>query len=65
MEMPHIVHLRFLFLQKYMANEAKCSLKNTLVFLDETWIFQNGTVRRSWQDNSPKSVRKRALDGSR
>lgn len=25
MEKPHIVHLRFLFLQKYMETEAKCA----------------------------------------
>ena len=26
------------------------------VYLDETWIFENGTVTRSWQDDSYKSV---------
>jgi hypothetical protein len=28
------------------------------VYLDETWVFQNGTVRRSWQDEDVRSVRK-------
>lgn len=65
MEKPNIRILRFRFLQKYMENEAKGPNKKPYIFLDETWIFQNGTARRSWQDNNPKSVRKVTGDGSR
>lgn len=65
MEKPNVQHLRFLFLKKYIENEEKGPNKKQCIFLDETWIFQNGTARRSWQDDNPRSVRKVTGDGSR
>lgn len=50
---------------KYMENEAKFTIKYELVVPDETWIFQNGTLRRALLNNSPKYVRKRTLNVSR
>jgi hypothetical protein len=38
-------------------------VSKTLVFLDETFVFQNGTVRRSWQDEDVRSVRKISGEG--
>jgi hypothetical protein len=33
------------------------------VYLDETWVFANGTVRRSWQDEDVRSVKKITGEG--
>jgi hypothetical protein len=33
--------------------------------MDETWIFQDGTISKSWQDNNVKSVRKTKVEGKR
>jgi hypothetical protein len=35
------------------------------VYLDEAWIFENGTVARCWHDNNPESIRKLKVDGKR
>jgi hypothetical protein len=35
------------------------------VFMDETWIFQDGTISKSWQDNNVKSVRKTKVEKKR
>lgn len=63
LELPHIALKRQSFLQNYM-KEKQSGLRQ-FVFLDETWIFQNGTIGRSWQDNSVKSVKKIKVDGAR
>jgi hypothetical protein len=55
MEKPHVVALRKNFLSKFMKN-AESSERKSCVFLDETWVFANGTVRRSWQDEDVRSV---------
>jgi hypothetical protein len=55
MEKPHVVALRKFFLSKFMKN-AESSERKPCVFLDETWVFANGTVRRSWQDEDVRSV---------
>lgn len=34
-----------------MENEDKESNETPNIFLDETWMFQNGTASRSWQDD--------------
>lgn len=64
MELQHIALARIDFLQTYMKN-----IKNNyfwqFVYLDETWIFQNGTVGRSWQDNSLQSVKRIKSEGKR
>jgi hypothetical protein len=33
--------------------------------MDETWIFQDGIISKSWQDNNVKSVRKTKVEGKR
>lgn len=65
MEKLNIVHLRCRFLKSYMENEKLGVSKKPYVFLDETWIFANGTARKSWQDHNVKSVKKVTGDGSR
>ncbi|KAJ3620908.1 hypothetical protein MTP99_004820 [Tenebrio molitor] len=64
MELPRIALLRTQFLQEYMKN-VNGTVPHQFVFLDESWIFENGTTGRSWQDNSPKSVRRTKVDGKR
>lgn len=55
-EQPNIIFKRVNFLRQYI-DHLNEGLFET-VFLDETWIFLNGTNRRTWQDESTKSVRK-------
>jgi hypothetical protein len=57
MEKPHVVKQRRLFLQKYIANLTSAD-KLSCVVLDETWVYFNGTVRRSWQDDDVRSVKR-------
>lgn len=57
MERPNIALRRAEFLRKYKANQ-NSTVKRQVVFLDETWIFAKGNTKRSWQDESVKSVRK-------
>jgi hypothetical protein len=64
MELPRIALLRTQFLQEYMKN-VNGTVPHQFVFLDESWIFENGTTGRSWQDNSAKSVRRTKVDGKR
>lgn len=63
MELPTIAIKRVHFLHEYI--RLKKEGIRQFVFLDETWIFQNGTVGRSWQDSSTKSVKKTKVDGAR
>ncbi|KAJ3661750.1 hypothetical protein Zmor_006135 [Zophobas morio] len=64
MEKPHVKTFRKIFLQKYMEILASSETKQ-FVFLDETWVFDNGTVRRSWQDEDVRSVKRISGDGDR
>lgn len=63
MELPHIVLKRINFLSEYI--RYKKSDTYNFVFTDETWIFQNGNVARSWQDDDVRSVRTRKVGGKR
>ncbi|KAI4455628.1 retrotransposon gag protein [Holotrichia oblita] len=64
MEMPHVVVMqRLTFLRRYMQYKQE-NLYN-FVYLDETWIFQNGTISRSWQDENVRSVKSTKVDGKR
>lgn len=63
MELPHIVLKRINFLSEYIRYKKSEIYK--FVFTDETWIFQDGTVARSWQDNDVRSVRTRKVGGKR
>ena len=62
MEKPHVKTFRKIFPQKYMEILASSETKQ-FVFLDETWVFDNGTVRRSWQDEDVRSVKRISGDG--
>lgn len=64
MELDHIALRRVEFLKKYVTN-LRQNIPSEFVFLDETWIYENGTVCRSWQDNSKNSVKKIKTDGKR
>lgn len=63
MELPHIVFSRFTFLEAYVRNMR--SEEYEFVYLDETWIFENGSICRSWQDGNKKSVKSLKIDGTR
>jgi hypothetical protein len=63
MELPHIAFKRITFLRSYMKEKQEALYE--FVFLDETWIFQNGTINRSWQDDNKRSVRRTKVDGKR
>jgi hypothetical protein len=62
MELGHVAISRVQFLRSYMQN---LNAQNHLqcVYLDETWIFENGSVHRSWQDDSYKSIKNGTLKG--
>jgi transposase len=66
MEKPQIASRRIAFLRAYQKNAMS---RNPLdvVFLDETWIYQNGSGKRKvWHDNDPRSVwNKRGTEGKR
>lgn len=64
-ELPHIISKRINFLTNFMRN-FKETIPHKFVFLDETWIYQKGSARRSWQDEDVRSVkRKTTSDGKR
>ncbi|KAJ3646484.1 hypothetical protein Zmor_024070 [Zophobas morio] len=64
MEKSHVVALRKVFLSKYMEN-VNSAEKKPFIYLDETWVFSNGTVTRSWQDEDLRSVKRTSGDGGR
>jgi len=57
MELPDIAFKRIQFLRRYV--EIKQQNLYPFVFTDETWIFQNGTLGHSKQDESKHSVKGR------
>ncbi|XP_072398158.1 uncharacterized protein [Diabrotica undecimpunctata] len=63
MELPNVVCKRVQFLRTY--KEAKDEGIYQFVFLDETWIFQNGIIGHSWQNENIKSVKTTKTDGKR
>lgn len=63
MELPDIAAKRVAFLRSYVKEKQDALYQ--FVFLDETWIFQNGTINRSWQDNNKRSVKTIKTDGKR
>jgi hypothetical protein len=64
MEKPHVVALRKFFSSKFMEN-AESSESQPCIFLDETWAVANGRVRRSWQDEDVRSVKKISGEGGK
>lgn len=64
MELPWIAVLRTHFLHAYMKN-LNTEQPKQFVYLDETWIFENGTTGYSWQDTDQKSVKRTKVDGKR
>lgn len=64
MELPNIVFNRVHFLQKYVKN-ISLGYPRQFVYLDETWIFEHGSVQRSWQDGNKESVKKIKTEGKR
>lgn len=63
MELPSVALKRVDFLRSYIQEKEEALYK--FVFLDETWIFQNGTIGHSWQDNNKRSVKSTKVDGKR
>lgn len=55
-EKSNIVGYRSHFLREYNTNQ-KEAIPLDVVFLDETWIYGKGGIKRSWQDKSHKSVK--------
>lgn len=64
MELEHIALRRIEFLQKYVKN-VRSANPTQVVYLDETWIFENGSGGRSWQDDNRKSVKRTKSEGKR
>jgi hypothetical protein len=62
MEKPHVTLLRKKFLKDYMDN-LNSSDPRPCIYLDETWVFANDTVRRSWQDEDVRSIKKITGEG--
>ena len=57
-EQPHIIMKRIKFLRKYL--QYLESDRYVFVYLDETWIFENGSQMRRWLNVSdPKGIPKR------
>ena len=54
-EKMRIVQQTVVFLRKYMENYDSNLWR--VVFIDETWVFSNGSVRKSWQNLPKKSVK--------
>lgn len=65
MEKPNVQRMRREFLKRFMENEDLGENKKLCVFIDETWIFSNGSFRKSWQDDDVRSVRKISGEGAR
>ncbi|XP_072402028.1 uncharacterized protein [Diabrotica undecimpunctata] len=63
MEQSHIAVKRAEFLRLYQNYKHEGLYK--FVFIDETWIFQNGSICHSWQDDNKRSVRSIKTDGKR
>ncbi|XP_063243049.1 uncharacterized protein LOC134542598 isoform X2 [Bacillus rossius redtenbacheri] len=62
-ENENIVLKRIDFLRKYKEEKERGA---NFIFVDETWIFQRGTVSKSWQDKSLQSAKRRTVgDGKR
>ncbi|KAJ3629933.1 hypothetical protein MTP99_014295 [Tenebrio molitor] len=64
MEKPYVVSQRRKSLEKYMENFISTNPKKVVV-LDETWVYANGSVRKSWQDQDIRSVKRCSGDGAR
>ncbi|XP_063220453.1 uncharacterized protein LOC134529861 isoform X3 [Bacillus rossius redtenbacheri] len=62
-ENENIVLKRIDFLRKYKEEKERGA---NFIFVDETWIFQRGTVSKSWQDKSLQSAKRRTVgDGQK
>ncbi|XP_063236429.1 uncharacterized protein LOC134538833 isoform X3 [Bacillus rossius redtenbacheri] len=62
-ENENIVLQRIDFLRKYKEEKERGA---NFIFVDETWIFQRGTVSKSWQDKSLQSAKRRTVgDGQK
>lgn len=64
-EKSHVVEMRTHFLRQYTKMSSALMQPGQFVFLDETWIFSRGGSKRSWQDNSVKSVKNSGGEGKR
>lgn len=63
MKLTHVALKRFEFLKSYIKQKEEAVYK--FVFLDEIWIFQNGTIGRPWQDDNKRSVKTTKVDSKR
>lgn len=63
MELPHIALKRMSFLQQYIRIKQERTYQ--FVFLDETWIFQDGSTLKTWHDKHVKSVKAKQIGGKR
>ena len=62
MEKPYMVTQRRKFLKKCVENLDSVNTK-PIVVLSETWIYANGSARRSWQDEDVRSLRRSVGEG--
>jgi hypothetical protein len=57
-EQPHIAASCISFLRSYFEN-MNLEVPHQLVFLDETWVYANGSESKIWSDGTSQSVKKR------
>jgi hypothetical protein len=62
-EQPHISPNHISFLRTYFEN-MNLEVPHQVVFLDETWVYANGSESKIWRDGSSQSVKKRGLTTS-
>lgn len=56
-EQPQVAALRTDFLQKFVEAQNHENPRSR-VYLDETWVFQKGGLKRCWQDENIRSVKR-------
>ncbi|XP_050515124.1 uncharacterized protein LOC126890308 [Diabrotica virgifera virgifera] len=61
-ERASVVHKRIEFFRNYKKFKKEFS---SFVYLDETWIFSKGGIKRIWQDESTKSIKHTDTEGKR
>ena len=65
-EQSHVVAKRHKFLRLYLKNRNSPEPRQ-VVFIDETWVFSKGSSKKTWQDDSVKSLQQptKTSDGKR
>jgi hypothetical protein len=57
---PHIAASRISFLRSYFEN-MNLEVPHQMVFLDETWVYANGSELKMWSDGTSQSDSKKVI----